>query len=187
MAQEKIRTIITQLKKLKEEKNLTINEILDILDKTNNHLSRPTVIKIFSEGSEDYGYQYDTIRTLSDTLFGVYSNEDDENAEIKGLKSTIQYQNIIIDQLNSQIEQMKAQIDNLESSAHKRIDFLRDRVEIQDSRIEQKDRLITIMLMFMLSIKNSSSDLDTGIVNMLHKYFDETIDDIGKYLKKDDE
>ena len=49
MAQEKVRNIITQLKKLKDEKNLTINEILDTLDRTNNHLSRPTVIKIFSE------------------------------------------------------------------------------------------------------------------------------------------
>ena len=177
MAQERIKNIIIQLKSLKESKKLSINEIMDTLDRTNNHLARSTVIKIFSDGSEDYGYQYDTIRTLADALFGVYSTDEDDNAEIKGLKSTVQYQNIIIDQLNSQIEQLKSQIDSVEASALRRIDFLRDRVEKQDIRIEQKDRLITIML--MMHLKRSDPDFDKG----MQRYFNETLSEISDYLK----
>ena len=180
MAQEKIKSIITQLKKLKDEKKLSINEILDTLDRTNNHLSRSTVIKIFSDGSEDYGYQYDTIRTLADALFGVYSTDESDNPEIKGLKSTIQYQNIIIDQLKEQIEQLKTQMVNEESASLRRIDFLRDRVEKQDIRIEQKDRLITLML--MMHLKRSDKELCNGI----SEYFQDTLSEIDDYLSGTD-
>ena len=175
MAQEKAKQIITQLKKLKEEKELSISEIMDTLEKTNNHLSKATVLKIFSDGSEEYGYQYDTIRTLADAMFGVYSSEDSDNAEIQGLKDTVQLQNILIDQLRVQLEEAQ-------TSALRRIDFLRDRVEKQDIRIEQKDRLITILLMMHLL---GSDKIGDNISKVLRRYFADTLDEIGDWVTKD--
>lgn len=192
MAQERIKDIIAQLKALKESKGLSIQDICDTLDRTNNHLAKNTVAKIFSDGSEDFGYQYDTIRTLADVMFHVYSNDADDNAEIKGLKSTVQYQNIIIDQLRSQIEtERKAAEDALEAEKAaniRRVEFLRDRVQKQDLRIEQKDRLITIMM--MIYIRKLDPDFAAKGSLGMHKVFGETLDEIDEYLNgkcKDEE
>lgn len=184
MAQDRIRDIIVQLKTLKESKGLTIQDICDTLDRTNNHLAKNTIVKVFSDGSEDMSYQYDTIRTLADVMFHVYSNDADDNAEIKGLKSTVQYQNIIIDQLKERLEnERKAAEDALAAEKAfniRRIEFLRDRVERQDIRIEQKDRLITIMMMIYL--RKIDPDFITNGFNGMHKIFGETLDEIDEYL-----
>lgn len=179
MAQERMREIIIQLKAIRDNQNLTIQNILDTLDKENQHLSKNTVVKVFSEGGEDLAYQYETIRTLADVMFRVYSSDENDDAEIKGLKKTVQLQNILIDQQREQIEQLKSQVESIESSAHRRIEFLRDRVEKQDIRIEQKDRLITLML--MTNLKRS----DPEIGKEMQRYFNETLSEIGEYLGKE--
>ncbi len=184
MAQDRIRDIIAQLKALKESKGLSIQDICETLDRTNNHLAKNTIVKIFSDGSEEFGYQYDTIRTLADVMFHVYSNDADDNVEIKGLKSTVQYQNIIIDQLKEQIEtERKAAEDALETEKAaniRRVEFLRDRVEKQDLRIEQKDRLITMMMMVYL--RKFDPDFATNGGHGLHRVFGETLNEIDEYL-----
>ena len=179
MAQERMRDIIIQLKAIKESKNLTIQNIIDTLDKENQHLAKSTVSRIFSEDGENLTYQYETIRTLADVMFRVYSSDEEDDAEIKGLKKTVQLQNILIDQLKGQIEQLNVQMESEEASALRRIDFLRDRIEKQDLRIEQKDRLITIMLISHL--KQADKDLGRGI----QQYFGETMSEITDYLSKD--
>lgn len=175
MAQEKVKEIIKNLKKLKEEKELSIAEIMETLEQTNNQLSKPTVMKIFSEGSEEYGYQYDTIRCMADALFGVYSDEKSDDAEIQGLKDTVQLQNILIDQLRLQLEEAQ-------NSMLRRIDFLRDRVEKQDIRIEQKDRLITIMLMANMLGKDQTNE---SVRKAMERYFSEAMSEVGDWLTKD--
>lgn len=175
MAQERMRDIIIQLKAIKESKNLTIQNILDTLDRENQHLAKSTVIKVFSEGGEDLTYQYDTIRTLADVMFRVYSTDEQDNPEIKGLKSTIQLQNIMIDQLKEQLETERRNAEETASSCYRRIEFLRDRVEKQDVRIEQKDRLITIMLM-----QKYVPNFDIG--NGMQKYFEDTLAEVSEYL-----
>ena len=179
MAQERMRDIIIQLKAIREDRNLTIQNILDTLDRENQHLAKSTVARIFSEDGENLTYQYETIRTLADVMFRVYSSDEEDDAEIKGLKKTVQLQNILIDQLKEQIDQLKIQMQNEESSSLRRIDFLRDRVEKQDIRIEQKDRLITLMLMSHL--KQTDKELGKGI----QQYFNETMGEVVEYLGND--
>lgn len=179
MAQERMRDIIVQLKAIKESQNLTIQNILDTLDRENQHLAKSTVIKVFSDSGEDLTYQYDTIRTLADVMFRVYSTDEQDNPEIKGLKSTIQLQNIMIDQLKEQLETERRNAEETASSCYRRIEFLRDRVEKQDVRIEQKDRLITIMLM-----QKYVPNFDIG--NGMQRYLQDTLDEVKEYLGVDD-
>ena len=182
MAQERMLDIIIQLKAIKESKNLTIQNILDTLDRENQHLAKSTVSRIFSDDGENLTYQYETIRTLADVMFRVYSSDEEDDAEIKGLKKTVQLQNILIDQLKGQIDQLNAQMESEEASALRRIDFLRDRIEKQDLRIEQKDRLITIMLMANMLGQDKMSGT---VKKAIEQYFSETMGEVVEYLGKD--
>ncbi|MBR0340768.1 MAG: hypothetical protein IJH64_00685 [Oscillospiraceae bacterium] len=182
MAQERMRDIIIQLKAIKESQNLTIQQIIDTLDSENQHLSRSTVVKVFSEGGEELPYQFETIRTLADVMFRVYSVDEGDNPEISGLKSTVQLQNIIIDQLKAQAETEHKAAEETVNSYIRRNEFLRDRVEKQDIRIEQKDRLITIMM--MLFLKKFDPDFAAGFGNGTQKFIDDTLNEISDYLSE---
>lgn len=176
MAQERIKDIIIQLKAIKESQNLTIQQIIDTLDRENQHLGRSTVVKVFSDGGEDMPYQIETIRTLANVMFRVYSEDEEDNPEISGLKSTVKLQNILIDQLKAQVENEHKAAEETVNSYIRRNEFLRDRVEKQDLRIEQKDRLITIMLL------KTIAEQENGLSPAINKYLKETFTEIKDYM-----
>ena len=55
-------------------------------------------------------------------------------------------------------------------------EFLRDRVEKQDLRIEQKDRLITIMLL------KTIAEQENGLSPAINKYLKETFQEVKEYF-----
>lgn len=185
MAQQKKRDVILQLKEIKASKGLTNQDVVEALDASNSHLAPNTVQRFFADGSEDdINFQYETIRAIADVLLKVYSTEADDDDEVRGLKQTVQLQNILIDQLH---DQLKAQIVEAEHTINKersdhlrRIEFLRDRVEKQDIRIEQKDRLITIMMMIFL--KKLDPDFSAEFGNSIQRHIGDTLGEINEYL-----
>lgn len=187
MAQEKIKKIIGQLKEMKESKQLTINEIVDALDRTNNHLAPNTVTKFFADGSEEMGFQYETIRAIADVLLNVYSEDAQDDEEVKGLKSTVQLQNILIDQLKEQLreeqEHSASKLRAERDATNKRIEFLRERIRVQDHRIDQKDRMIAIMMIALL--KHFDPELIAGFG--IEPYFGGKMSGLSKYLNGEDD
>lgn len=179
MTKSNIREIVIQLKHIKEERKLTIQQIYDMLERSNKHLALNTLVKVFSEDSENAGFQEETIRSLADVLLDVYVDSETDDSEIKGLKSTIKLQNVIISQLEEHLKTANTALGNEQISALRRIDFLRDRIEKQDLRIEQKDRLITIMLMILIEKLDPNSEYG----DLVKVYFKNTIADLSEYLK----
>lgn len=187
MAEESQKKIIRQLKALKEMKGLTIDDIVDMLDKNNSHLAKNTVVKIFAEGSEEAGYQTETIRMIADVMFDVYKDDPKDDPEIRGLKTTIQLQNILIDRLKEQSEdERKAAAEAVEAekrnNAH-RLEFLRERIRVQDHRIDQKDRMIAIMMIALL--KKLGPDLISGA--NIDQYFSDKMRDLGEQMYPPDD
>ena len=182
MAEESIKKIIRQLKALKEMKGLSIDDVVDILDTNNSHLARGTVAKIFSEGSEEAGYQTETIQMIANVMFDVYKESPEDDPEIKGLKTTIQLQNILIDRLKEQsADERRAAAEAVEAekrnNAH-RLEFLRERIRVQDHRIDQKDRMIAIMMIALL--KKLDPDLISGA--SIDQYFSDKLHDLGENM-----
>ena len=174
MAKGLIRDLIIRLKAVKESQGLTIQNILDTLDRNGEHMSRKTVAKVFSDGSEDMEFQPDTVRIIADVILKVYEESPDDNPEIKGLKSEIKLQ-------RRQLELLERELEEARAMAARRVDFLRDRVEKQDIRIEQKDRLITIMLMANMLGQDKTNK---SVGKAIEQYFGEMIGEIGDYLDK---
>ena len=121
--------LIKQLKAIREEQGLTIQNIYDMLEANNYHVSINSIKKVFAEGSENQHFQFQsTLQPISRVLLGIYG-EDKGDSEIDGLRAAIQVKDELIDHLKNQIVLKDERIDRLMS----RVDVL----------IAQLDKLLT--------------------------------------------
>ena len=80
--------LVLKLKEAQKERNLTVNNILDL---TNNAVSESTIRRvIFTENSENTSFNYEgTIRPLVKALLDVDIIEDSDDMDTKALKSLL--------------------------------------------------------------------------------------------------
>ena len=133
--------IIIQLKKIREEKNLSYGDILDLMEKNNEAVSKSTLSRVFAEGSEDNYFSYDgTIRPIANAILDIEDIEDEDNADIKVMKSLLQYKIERIEELEKLLDEEKIRshekLDELRAEHKKRIDFLMNQIELKDKRID---------------------------------------------------
>lgn len=156
------RDIILQLKAVKEEKKLSIQKILDLIESNGDSLSKTTVARVFSEGSENINFRYsDTIRPIAKALLDIENIEDDDTLDIRTMKTLLKFKAEKIatleDQHTKAVSQYKEHISKLESQLaaeqhkyheklekernqySKRIEFLMKQIDLKDKRMDQKD------------------------------------------------
>ena len=74
MLQKKIAEIVTKLKKVREEEGISYQRIVELVEQNGGYVSLSTVKRVFSEGSESYGFQYEnTLKPIADAVLGIYS------------------------------------------------------------------------------------------------------------------
>ena len=157
--------IIIKLKEVREEKGLSYNDILDLMEKNGDFLSKSTISRIFAEGSEELSFRYEeTIRPIANALLDIETIEDDDNMDTKAMKSILKYKIQRIEDLESQIEHLQSVLDRQKVEHYERleeertrsersIDFLKEQVAYKDKRmdllleaVQVKDRLHQEML-----------------------------------------
>lgn len=122
--------LIHQLKAIREEQGLSIQQIYDMLEAANYHVSLNSIKKVFSEGSENEHFRFhDTLQPISRVLLGIYGS-DKGNSEIDALHAAIR----VKDEL---IEQREREILAAEEDARRRIDYLKHQIELKDQRIDR--------------------------------------------------
>lgn len=139
--------IILKLKDVKAERNLSIN---DIVDMTNNYLSKTTVQRVFAKDSENTSFRYDdTIRPLVKALLDVDTIEDDDDMDTKALKSLLKLKIQRIEELESQISDLRLMLSEEKVKSHekmekerkqydKHIDLLNEQIAIKDKRMDEQ-------------------------------------------------
>ena len=133
--------IIIQLKKIREEKNLSYGDILDLMEKNHEVVSKSTLSRVFAEGSEENYFSYDgTLRPIANALLDIEDIEDEDNADIRVMKSLLQYKIERIEDLERQLDEEKIKahekLDDLREEHKKRIEFLMNQIELKDKRID---------------------------------------------------
>lgn len=122
--------LIVRLKSVREEKRLSLPDVMELIEKNNDYISMTTLRRVFSEGSECSDFSYD--RTIRPIVNALLQNEEEEEepltAEVDLLKA-------IIRQKNEQIDLLKD-----------RLDFLRDQIEKKDRRMDEKDEIIKLLM-----------------------------------------
>lgn len=151
--------IILKLKEIKDEKGLSLNEIVNIVEKNGDCISRSTVQRVFADGSEDVSFRYEeTIRPIAKALLEMETIEDDDTLDTQTLKVILQYKIERILELENQIRQLQSTIEKDKKEYHsnldqekikyhekmdaererynKSIDFLKEQVNFKDKRID---------------------------------------------------
>ena len=128
--------IVSRLKEVKRDCELSIPRIQEMIEKNGDFLSLSTLRRVFAEGSEDVNFSYDrTIAPIARALLFQDAAETEGNAaeddRIEGLRAVILLK-------NGEIEQLQELNTHLES----RIAFLLEQIEKKDRRMDEKDELI---------------------------------------------
>ena len=141
MLQQKIAEIITKLKKVREENGLSYQKIVELVEQNGGNVSLSTVKRVFEDGSESYGFQYEnTLKPIADAVLGIYTESEAATPdEADALKAIIDYK-------SDKITELTAQIERTEESYRRRLEFLKDQIALKDKRIDRRDDMIERLL-----------------------------------------
>lgn len=137
----KTKEVILKLKEVKEQRGLSLNEIVDLVEKNGDYISRSSVQRVFTDGSEDVSFRYEeTIRPIANALLDIDTIEDSDNMDIQAMKTLLQYKNKRIEELESQLDKEKLRYhEKLETERERfnnSIEFLKKQVALKDRRID---------------------------------------------------
>ena len=132
------RELILRLKEIRAEKGLTLQEISDKLDERGSHVGITSIKKVFSEGSEDFGFRYhDTLEPIEKVLLDLYDDAGD--VEAAALKADLAVKDELIGRLERDLVDAKA-----ESS--RKSEFLMHQIELKDQRIDKLMGRVDVLL-----------------------------------------
>ena len=145
------RDIIIKLKEVREERGLSYGDILELLEKNGDYLSKSTISRIFAEGSEEQGFRYEeTIRPIANALLDIENEEETDNMDIKAMKSLLKYKIQVIGDLEHQIEHLKSALDKEKIKYHEKLDAERERfnksIEFLKEQVAYKDKRMDLLL-----------------------------------------
>lgn len=138
--------IILKLKDAKKEKNLSINDIVEL---TGNYVSKTTVQRVFAEDSENTSFRYDdTIRPLVNALLDIDTIEETDDMDTKALKTLLKLKIQRIEELEKQISDLRVIISEEKNKGHEKIEkersqferhikLLEEQISIKDKRMEE--------------------------------------------------
>lgn len=133
--------IILKLKEVRLEKGLSLNDIVDLVEKNGDYISRSSVQRVFADGSEDATFKYDeTIRPIANALLDIDRIETEDDLDTQALKTLLQYKNQRIKELEQQLDKEKLKyhekLDKERDQSRKSIEFLKEQVAYKDKRID---------------------------------------------------
>lgn len=157
--------IIIKLKEVREEKGLSYGDILSLLEANGYFLSKATLSRLFSEGSEELSFKYEeTIRPIANVLLDIETIEETDDMDVQAMKSLLKYKIQRIEELEKQVTALETALDKEKIKSHeklekereltnRRIDFLKGQVSLKDKRMDmlleavfEKDKLHRDML-----------------------------------------
>jgi hypothetical protein len=143
MELEKLKkSTIIKLKRIKQEQNLSIKKIMDLLEDQGQFVSEGTLKKIFAEGSEEKSFRYqDTLAPLADVLLDIYGDQSEVN-DVATLKRIIREKNKQIEFLMVKMEEQKEVYAERKNMYERRIEDLNAQLKRLDTSVEKKDKML---------------------------------------------
>ena len=147
---ERTKAIISELKRVKKDNELSLPRIMELIEQNGDYMSMTTLQRVFAEGSEDVGFRYEeTIKPIANVLLNL--EDDDKLAAdpemIFALKEIIRAKNTMIEDLRRQLKEAEEQAERAKA-------FLKEQIELKDSRMDEKDKIIDKLLNRVLSHDN---------------------------------
>lgn len=140
--------IIMKLKEVREEKELSYTDILKLMEKNGEFLSKSTLSRIFAEGSEETNFDYEnTIRPIAKALLDMETIEDDDTMDVQALKTLLRYKIQRIEELEKRVKGLETALDKEKLKSHEKletereqsrrsIEFLKEQISLKDKRMD---------------------------------------------------
>lgn len=143
--------VILKLKEVKEEKNLSFDGILALMEQNGDFVSKSTLSRVFADRSEENSFRYEeTIRPIANALLDIETEEETDDLDTKALKSLLKYKIQRIEELEQQIEQLESALDKEKIKHHEKLDEERDRfnrsIDFLKEQIAYKDKRMDMLL-----------------------------------------
>ena len=133
---------VERIRKVKKEKELTIPDILDMLEKKDYFLSEATLKRVFSDNSDPTKFKYrDTIVPLADVLLDFYEDQSGTN-EVDALKSLIRDKNMTISILIAKNDELRDDFEKRINHLTRQIDRLEKNLDFREAVVQRKDEVI---------------------------------------------
>ena len=141
--------IIIKLKEVREEKGLSYANIIEMLEQNGDYISKSTLSRVFSEGSEELSFRYDeTLRPIAKVLLDLETIEDTDNLDVQAMKSVLKYKIARIEELERQVELLESSLAKEKVKYHEKLDkereqnrrsieFLKEQISLKDKRMDQ--------------------------------------------------
>ena len=131
------------------------------MEDNGDYLSKSTISRVFADGSEENSFRYEeTIRPIAKALLDIEDIEDDDNTDIRAMKSLLKYKIERIEELESQIEHLESTLDKEKIKYHEKMDKERERynrsIDFLKHQIDLKDKRMDLLLEAILSKKGES-------------------------------
>ena len=156
---ERLKEIILQLKQIRYDRELSIQDVHDMVTAAGYGTSFSSVRRVFADGSENQNFRYqDTIKPIAQVLIGLHEEAEPLNAaEADALKNITLLKDAMISDLQKENEHLRVRVDELEKvivsmrieEYEKRLadkdialQRARERVDKQDEQINRKDAYI---------------------------------------------
>ena len=142
------RNLIIQLKEVKDERGLSLTDILSMIEENGDFLSKSSLSRLFQEGSEELSFKEETILPVARALLDINTLEESDNVDEKAMKTLLQYKSNRISELEQQIEQLELDLNREKLKRHealesereiynRRVDFLKEQISLKDKRMDQ--------------------------------------------------
>ena len=139
---ERMKEIISQLKQIKYERELSVQAIHEMVSSAGFYTSPSTIRRVFADGSEEQNFRYqDTIQPIVQVLIGVKEEGEPLGvAEADALKNVALLKDSFIRELQKENEAMRLKLEQLEHELAiitDRVEFLKDQIARKDSYIDR--------------------------------------------------
>ena len=142
--------VIAELKAVREEKGLSFGDILSLMEKNGDYLSKSTLSRVFAEGSEKNFFKYDeTIRPIAKALLDIENIEDTDDMDVKAMKTLLKYKMQRIEELEARLKDSEAARNKEIREAYEKFDaernLLQETIVLLNKQIDLKDKRIDFL------------------------------------------
>lgn len=160
--------IILKLKDVRNEKDLSYGDILELMERNGDYLSKSTISRVFQDGSEDLSFRYEeTIRPIAKALLDIETIEDSDNLDVRAMKTLLQYKISRIEELEQEIEQINASFNKERLKYHEKMEQEREQwsrsIEFLKNQVSLKDKRIDVLLE-AVQVKDSKFEEVLGLI-----------------------
>lgn len=127
---ETTRQAIIDLKRVKEQNDLTCQKIYDICEKNGESVGITTIRKIFAPGSEDKtnNFRPDTLNAILHAVIGT-GNDSLSKAENDALKAVIEMNDKLLSEKDETIQRLTRELEDIRLRLDAMMEFVRVAME----------------------------------------------------------